>query len=155
MSVFIDTLAQIITESISDAEATREDWQKAVDQAFANEETLKLSETICGRHGGRWGDDETCQDCTDIDGNPRPLPADADTCLDPLQLCENACTVTWVIDADEDISPAQAAINVWQENFRRGTGRPGPDEACVFTITNGSRSTQLDLFDERFAHLFQ
>lgn len=34
MSIFIDTLTRIITDSITDAEATREDWQSAIDQAF-------------------------------------------------------------------------------------------------------------------------
>lgn len=27
----------------------------------------------CPRHGGPWGDDETCCDCTDENGQPRPL----------------------------------------------------------------------------------
>lgn len=26
---------------------------------------------LCARHGGRWGDDETCMDCTDPNGQPR------------------------------------------------------------------------------------
>lgn len=28
----------------------------------------------CPRHGGPWGDDETCVHCTYLDGNPRPQP---------------------------------------------------------------------------------
>lgn len=27
--------------------------------------------TTCGRHGGPWGEDSTCERCTDEDGNPR------------------------------------------------------------------------------------
>jgi hypothetical protein len=27
---------------------------------------------LCGRHGGAWGDDETCEDCTYEDGRVRP-----------------------------------------------------------------------------------
>jgi len=27
---------------------------------------------MCPRHGGPWGEDETCELCTDEDGNPRP-----------------------------------------------------------------------------------
>lgn len=34
MSIFIDTLAQIISQSTDDADATREDWQQALDQAL-------------------------------------------------------------------------------------------------------------------------
>lgn len=34
MSIFIDTLAQTIIDSRNDADATREDWQKALDIAF-------------------------------------------------------------------------------------------------------------------------
>lgn len=34
MSIFIDTLAQIISQSTDDAGATREDWQRALDQAL-------------------------------------------------------------------------------------------------------------------------
>ncbi|QXN74020.1 hypothetical protein SEA_BLAB_94 [Microbacterium phage Blab] len=30
--------------------------------------------TTCERHGGEWGDDETCQRCTDIDGKARRAP---------------------------------------------------------------------------------
>jgi hypothetical protein len=28
----------------------------------------------CDRHGGQWGDDLTCEDCTYENGDPRPLP---------------------------------------------------------------------------------
>lgn len=34
MSAFIDELARIITNSIDDAEATRQDWLRAIGQAF-------------------------------------------------------------------------------------------------------------------------
>lgn len=30
--------------------------------------------TVCDRHGGSWGEDLTCKDCTTEDGKPRPLP---------------------------------------------------------------------------------
>lgn len=33
----------------------------------------------CDRHGGAWGDDQTCVDCTTADGKPRPRPATAHT----------------------------------------------------------------------------
>lgn len=29
-------------------------------------------ERICPRHGGPWGDDETCPNCTNLDGTPKP-----------------------------------------------------------------------------------
>lgn len=28
---------------------------------------------FCLRHGGTWGDDATCEDCTTADGEPRPV----------------------------------------------------------------------------------
>ncbi len=33
-----------------------------------------ITEPICGRHGGPWGDDPTCEDCTYENGNPKPVP---------------------------------------------------------------------------------
>lgn len=30
--------------------------------------------TICQRHGGPWGGDETCENCTTEDGDTRPIP---------------------------------------------------------------------------------
>ena len=37
-------------------------------------------EFVCPKHGGEWGDDETCTGCTDEDGNPLPyLELDFDT----------------------------------------------------------------------------
>lgn len=35
------------------------------------ETTAYPEEVQCGRHGGPWGGDETCEDCTDEDGEPR------------------------------------------------------------------------------------
>lgn len=37
MSIFIDTLARTIIDSRDDADATREDWQKALDIAFGTQ----------------------------------------------------------------------------------------------------------------------
>jgi len=32
-----------------------------------------MAEIICPRHGGPWGGDETCPDCTDENGQPLPV----------------------------------------------------------------------------------
>lgn len=37
-----------------------------------------ITAPMCDRHGGEWGEDETCQTCCDIDGNPRPFDGSAD-----------------------------------------------------------------------------
>jgi len=41
--------------------------------------------------------------------------------------------VKWEIDSDES-DPVEAARRVWRENFNRG--EPGPDDACVFEVTD-------------------
>ena len=41
--------------------------------------------------------------------------------------------VSWEIDLEAD-TPRQAAQEAWNDYFRRG--EPGPDDACVFTITH-------------------
>lgn len=55
----------------------RGDYIVTIDVTVAAEGLLDLAVAPqCGRHGGDWGDDETCEDCTDEDGNPRPIPTD-------------------------------------------------------------------------------
>lgn len=41
--------------------------------------------------------------------------------------------VKWEINSDKS-DPVEAARQVWRENFNRG--EPGPDDACVFTVTD-------------------
>lgn len=114
MSAFINTLAQQIIDSTIEAEATREDWLKALDQAFGHDD------------------------------------------LDPLQKghgTENH-RLAWEIDQDAT-SPAEAAVRVWRDVFRRGFLQPNDDEACVFTVADETgRRTTIDLSDDRYAHLF-
>ncbi|MFJ5071649.1 hypothetical protein ACIQC7_35060 [Kitasatospora sp. NPDC088556] len=63
----------------------------------------------------------------------------------------------WEIDSDEEAWPAQAALNAWRAKFRRGYEKPSADDACVFTVIDGSagRSVQIDLSDERHTNLFR
>lgn len=43
-------------------------------------------------------------------------------------------SVTWTIDSVDASSPEDAARKVWEQIF--GRQAPGPDDACVFTITH-------------------
>lgn len=43
-------------------------WSAVFDQNAP----ASIAEDECPRHGGRWGSDETCQDCVDYKGDPRP-----------------------------------------------------------------------------------
>lgn len=61
--------------------------------------------------------------------------------------------VNWTIDA-EGSSPAAAAAEVWKNTFRRGHHQPCPDEACVFTVSDGEKTVEIDLSDETYADLF-
>jgi hypothetical protein len=61
-----------------DPEATGDDsvWREtcdAHDTFTAEHEPEAPSETICERHGGTWGEDETCERCTYDNGMARPL----------------------------------------------------------------------------------
>ncbi len=38
MSIIVDTLADQVRDSVSDADASREDWERALDQVFPREE---------------------------------------------------------------------------------------------------------------------
>lgn len=51
-----------------------------------------------------------------------------------------ALRVTWFIDSDED-DPVEAARQVWRENFNRG--EPGPEDACVFQVTDHQTGTTI------------
>lgn len=56
--------------------------------------------------------------------------------------------VAWEIDVDPDSASNayEAALRVWRETFGR-TGKPGPEEACVFTVTDpAGRTWQVDLY---------
>lgn len=76
--------------------------------------------------------------------------------LDPLEPGQGTeeYHLAWEIDSD-GTSPVDAAIDTWRQIFRRGYLQPSADDACVFEVTLGDRSTQIDLSDERFAHLFR
>lgn len=113
MSVFVDTLSEMVQSSL-ESEATREDWQRAIDQVF---------------------------------GKPEPL--------DPFEDRPAERLVAWEIDA-EGPNPAAAALDVWVRSFGYSHQRPGPDDPCVFIVTdrNTDRSVQIDLSDDQYAHLF-
>ncbi len=51
-----------------------------------------------------------------------------------------ALRVTWIIDSEED-DPVEAARQVWRENFNRG--EPGPEDACVFEVTDPQTGTTV------------
>ena len=60
MSIIVDTLADLVRDSITDADASREDWTRAVDQAFPRE----------ARDASRfWVHDSLAEDTPDV-----PLP---------------------------------------------------------------------------------
>lgn len=84
-----------------------------------------------------------------------PLLTENSSELDPLE-SGGPHLVRWMVDGSENVSPAQAAADVWRDNFGRGPDRPGPDDACVFTVIDRAtgRSVEIDLSEERFAHLF-
>jgi hypothetical protein len=56
----------------------------------------------CGRHGGTWGADETCQDCTFEDGTVRPKPADTVTVDIPWADEESELTFSGCMSGDEE-----------------------------------------------------
>lgn len=70
-SVFSDDYSlRLHTKAVHDLDpAAREAARKA-----KAERAAKQAAETCDRHGGKWGDDETCEDCTDDDGNPKPNP---------------------------------------------------------------------------------
>ena len=75
--------------------------------------------------------------------------------LDPLAPEPGGLHVEWEIDADDGgLSPAQAAIDIWRRVFRRGTTQPSAGDACVFLVSSGHHAVQVDLSEERYAHLF-
>lgn len=123
MSIFIDTLADQIRQSIDDADATREDWVAAIAQVF---------------------------------GSDHATPSEIEPSqIDPFEPSDESLLVAWQIDSDEGISPAQAALKAWKQNFRRGDAQPTADDACVFDVSQGDRRVQVDLSDPQFAHLFK
>ena len=77
--------------------------------------------------------------------------------LDPLEPNHDRLLVTWRIDdiPSYDRSPAAAAARVWRDLTGR-TGQPGPDECCVFTVSDpvSGADAEIDISDEQYAHLF-
>lgn len=69
--------------------------------------------------------------------------------LQPDTQLERTWSVSWVTD-EEARSPLAAAHRIWADVFGRGT--TGPDDACVFVVTDPvtGRSVRVDLseFDE-------
>lgn len=108
MSLFVDLLAERIQDTVNDGDASRQEWQQALDQVFGNAE--------------------------------------------PATIMPGSYVLTWEID-EEGESAAQAAALVWRRIFRR-RGRPSPDEACAFTVTDGENTVEIDLSDEQYAPLF-
>lgn len=52
--------------------------------------------------------------------------------------------IEWEIDVTNDATtPREAALAVWHDTF--GHGEPGPEDACVFTITDRQQRTQVQL----------
>ncbi len=64
-----DIEAAVLQDETGDPESIMED---AVAEAGARRGPR------CDRHGGRWGFDETCETCTDVRGEPVPLPSELD-----------------------------------------------------------------------------
>lgn len=93
----------------------------------------------------------------DYDPNQDPATADDLEQLEPLAPSDpdQDYSLSWEIDAVDAANAAGAARDIWRSIFGRGPGQPGPDEACVFTVTQAGRSTQIDLSEERYAALFE
>lgn len=53
--------------------------------------------------------------------------------------------VSWEIDAEAD-SPEEAARQIWQEIFGRSDATP--DDACLFTVDDGTGPVLIDLAEE-------
>ncbi|MFF1880248.1 hypothetical protein ACFVVC_02100 [Pseudarthrobacter sp. NPDC058196] len=112
MNLHIDSLADLVHGAVSGADATREDFERALDQVFPRDQ------------------------------------------LDPLEgTGSEEYLVGWAIDQDA-ASPAEAARKVWREVFQRGPWQPGAHDGCIFTVSRDGRRVEIDLSDERFAHLF-
>lgn len=122
MSTMTDTLAEMIRDSVTNADASRAEWHRALDQVF----------------------------------NECVFAGDALDPLEPATSGHEEYPVSWVTDSDISASPADAAAMVWREVFRRGPWQPNNEEACVFVVTdpNTGRQVEIDLSEERFAHLF-
>lgn len=75
--------------------------------------------------------------------------------IDPFEPSDESLLVAWQIDSEEEISPAQAALQAWRRNFRRGDTQPTADDACVFDVSQGNLRIQVDLSDPQFAYLFE
>lgn len=77
--------------------------------------------------------------------------------LGVLEARDTEWRVTWEIDVDVVDSPAQAAAAVWLSSFGRGTHRPGPDECCVFTVTDKTtgQSVTVDLSGPGITGIFE
>lgn len=121
MSTMTDTLAETIRDSITAANATRAEWNRALDQVF----------------------------------DEQVFAGDALDPLEPATRDSEEYPVSWETCWD-GTSPADAAAFVWREVFRRGPWQPNNDEACVFTVTDSKtgRRVEIDVSEERFAHLF-
>lgn len=72
---------------------------------------------------------------------------------EPATIMPGSHLLTWEINEEAE-SPAQAAALVWRRVFGRGVLQPGPDEACVFTVTDGENTVKIDLSDVQYAPLF-
>ncbi len=127
MSTMSDLLAEQVRQSVSEGKATQEDWDRALDEVFAGV-----------RPTG-----------TPLQGETLPLDP-----LEPSLIGTDEYAVSWRINQDAT-SPAEAAARVWRSVFRRGPFQPSADEACVMTVVNGDRAVEIDLSEERFAHLFE
>lgn len=75
----------------------------------------------CNRHGGIWGDDETCQDCTDVHGNARPQTA----------VTHRTLNLTIAGDEDEADTKVAAIISAIADSDALPTGSTATTEPKI------------------------
>lgn len=162
-----DSIAPVVTASLAPAAHDREERLSMEDQ---NRPLRDVTLVYVDKNGNKH--EQSLADLTDVgtlidpdDGDdlelvsakispPGSSAGAGATDLDPHQAVMGALRVTWEIDSDEDVSPARAAVEAWQRNFRRGSHQPGNEECCVFTVADGYRRVTVDLSDDRFSFLF-
>lgn len=117
MSILVDELASLVRQAVGDADATREDWERALDQAFGDNGTHTAAATERTRIAPSGGPDNPPQ-----------------------------WHISWEIDdCDQSKTPLEAAARVWFDTFGRTAA--AADDACVFLVTNSSTRvvTPIDL----------
>ena len=125
MSILVDELASMVRQSIGDADATREDWDRALRQVFSNPNEQPAEEPA---------------------SDTATAPATADGEFPQWH-------ITWEIDdCDQSKTPLEAAARVWIDIF--GRDNVDESDACVFLVTGpGGTQTQVDLAEYDFTSL--